>query len=150
MITLRTAKPSEATTLSELALRSKAHWGYSDEFMAACKNELVITPEECASGLLVVAEQDHTLAGFYLLAGKPPAGALDDLFVDPALISKGVGGKLFQAAAEHARELGYASLDIHSDPHAEAFYLHMGAKKIGERPSRSIPGRSLPLLRIEL
>ena len=146
----RIAKPEEAATLTDLAFRSKAHWGYSGEFMAACKHELVVTPEECASGLIGVALQNRQIAGFYQLAGKPPMGKLDDLFVDPDFMSQGIGSALFQAATAHARRLGFTALSIHSDPYAEAFYLHMGAKKVGEEPSGSIPGRTLPLLEVDL
>jgi GNAT superfamily N-acetyltransferase len=150
MINLRTAKPADAAALSDIAFKSKAHWGYSDDFMAACKEELIVTPEACASGLVVVGEENGVLVGFYRLGGKPPVGELSDLFVAPTRIGTGAGKTLFQAARNHALKLGFAALSIHSDPHAEAFYLHMGAKKIGSSPSGSIPGRELPILQIDL
>ncbi len=150
MVTQQTAQPEDATVLTDIAFRSKAHWGYSSEFMEACRHELVVTCQDCESGLIGVVREDGKLAGFYQLAGTPPKGKLDDLFVDPAHIGKGLGGTLFRAALEHARRLGFTILSIHSDPHAEAFYLHMGATKIGELPSGSIPGRTLPLLEIRL
>lgn len=150
MITKRSARPEDAVALTTIALRSKAHWGYSNEFMQACKNELTVTPQACSSGLVMTIEQDGVMAGFYQLAGQPPKGKLDALFVDPPAIGKGIGGALFQEAVRHARRLGFTSLSIHSDPHAEAFYLHMGAKRVGESPSTSIPGRTLPILEIDL
>ena len=36
--------PNEAVYLSALALRSKAHWGYSKEFLKSCENELTYDP----------------------------------------------------------------------------------------------------------
>ena len=45
---------------------------------------------------------------------------------------------------------GFHTLHIHSDPFAEGFYLRNGAIRIGETPSGSIPGRLLPLLRLDL
>ncbi|HSX02460.1 MAG TPA: GNAT family N-acetyltransferase [Candidatus Saccharimonadia bacterium] len=146
----RIANPADADVLSELALRSKAHWGYSPEFMEVCQHELIITPQDCMSGLIVVAEENDAIMGFYQLAGTPPKGKLDDLFVDPAYMSKGLGSALFKGAIKHARRLGFTSLDIHSDPHAEAFYLHMGAQRVGDLPSGSIPGRTLPLLEVAI
>ncbi len=65
-------------------------------------------------------------------------------------MGKGLGRILFDTIAKHARSLGFTSLNIHSDPYAEAFYLHMGAKKVGDLPSGSIPGRTLPLLEVAL
>jgi len=37
---------------------------------------------------------------------------------------------------------------IDADPNAEGFYLKMGAERVGESPSGSIPGRMLPLLQV--
>ena len=39
---IRQALPSEAEYLSKLTFRSKSHWGYSDQFMQACLEELTI------------------------------------------------------------------------------------------------------------
>jgi hypothetical protein len=39
---------------------------------------------------------------------------------------------------------------LQSDPHAEGFYLAMGAQRIGQSESTVTPGRMLPLLRLVL
>lgn len=43
---IRPARPDEAEQLSALAQRSKAHWGYDEEFQAAFRPELTLRPEE--------------------------------------------------------------------------------------------------------
>ncbi len=43
-IIIRPVDASEAAIISELAMRSKAHWGYSPEFVEACRAELSHTP----------------------------------------------------------------------------------------------------------
>ena len=53
-------------------------------------------------------------------------------------------------ATSTASTLGFKTMLIQGDPHAEAFYRVMGAVKIGARLSVSIPGRELPLYRIDL
>jgi hypothetical protein len=45
VISLRPALPDEAAFLSQLCLRSKASWGYTEEFMAVCRSEAILTPE---------------------------------------------------------------------------------------------------------
>jgi len=40
---VRGANVWERHELSRLAFRSKAHWGYSPEFMAACRDELGVS-----------------------------------------------------------------------------------------------------------
>jgi len=38
-IVIRNARQDEATELSGLAMRAKAYWGYSHEFMDACPHQ---------------------------------------------------------------------------------------------------------------
>lgn len=149
-MSIRSATSHEAPALGDLAFRSKAYWGYSDEFMAACKDDLQVTPEDCDAGLVHVATDGDTITGYYRISGEDQQGKLDDLFVDPDYIGRGVGKELLTEAITHARALGYAALEIHSDPNAEAFYLHMGALRIGAIPSGSIADRELSLLTLPI
>jgi GNAT superfamily N-acetyltransferase len=149
---LRAAQPNEAQTLTDLALRSKAFWGYSFEFMQACRPELTILPEQIAHGVItyVVAEREGQVVGFYALAPLAPLEyELEALFVEPDQIGNGIGRMLLADALQRLAASGGRRLVIQSDPYAEPFYLAMGARRIGERESASIPGRRLPLLVIE-
>ncbi|WP_245700178.1 hypothetical protein [Geodermatophilus siccatus] len=56
-VTPRPAVPNEADALSRLALRSKGHWGYDEEFLAACRVELTLQPEQCDGVHTVVAKR---------------------------------------------------------------------------------------------
>lgn len=127
-------------------MRSKAHWGYSPEFLEIVRPILTFTEADLATRPVYVLELAGELAGLYRLAGDPPEGELDDLWLDPRFIGLGAGRRLCEHALQTAAELGFDSLWIESDPHAEGFYLALGATRIGERPSRS--GRTLPLLRV--
>jgi GNAT superfamily N-acetyltransferase len=151
---IRTARADEAALLTDLALRSKAHWGYDEAFMAACREELTLVPEEIALHRTVVAEREHdgrvSVIGFGTLEGEPPEGAVGMMFVDPAAMGQGVGRLLFEYVIATARDSGFNRLTIDADPNAEPFYLAMGAVRIGETPSGSIPGRVLPLLAVAL
>lgn len=145
-VTLRAARPDEASLLSELALRSKAHWGYDEAFLRACRDELTLRPEELSAQRATVAHVGDRVVGFYALAGQPPDGELTCLFVEPDHIGTGVGHRLWQHAVATARAQGFERFAIESDPFAEAFYLRMGSVRIGSAPSGSIPGRLLPRL----
>ncbi len=146
-VTLRPARPGEAAELTELVLRSKAHWGYDAEFLARVRPALTLAEDHLPTTM--VAEYDGRAAGVATIIGEPPEGELDLLFVDPWAIGKGVGKALFLDAADRARALRFTRLLIESDPYAEAFYLRMGAVRIGERVSPAT-GRSLPLLAISI
>ena len=147
-LVLRAALPAEVGALSELAMRSKAYWGYDAEFLEACRDELTFTATDVPR--IVVAESAGTLVGMYTVDGRPPHGVLGNLWVDPSAIGSGIGRHLWTHAISSARTRGFAHLMIDADPNAEGFYLRMGAERIGESPSGSIPGRVLPLLQVNV
>jgi GNAT superfamily N-acetyltransferase len=151
-VTLRPAREDESGALTELALRSKAHWGYDAAFLAACRDELAVASADIEAGRVVVAEVDGTIAGFSTLVGEPPVAEVEALFVEPERIGAGtgIGRALFLGLRATARSEGFTRLLIEAEPNAAGFYEHLGAKQIGERPSGSIPGRRLPLLELDL
>lgn len=147
---IRAGEAAEAAALTELALRSKGHWEYDAEFLAACREELTVRPADVAARRTAVAEEDGRILGFTTLDGEPPRGALGMMFVEPDAIGRGVGRRLFAHTMDEARRLGFTRLTIDADPNAEPFYRAMGAVRIGATPSGSIPGRELPLLEVAL
>ena len=149
-IALRAAQPEEAGCLTELCLRSKAHWGYDEAFMAACRAELTVTPNAAAAPLLRVATVDGGLAAVAELGREDGVWFLDKLFVDPRFMGLGLGRQLLNWATKTAAAHGASSLEIAADPDAVPFYEHHGARRIGEEPSGSVPGRMLPLLELTL
>ncbi|WP_420347461.1 GNAT family N-acetyltransferase [Pelagibius sp.] len=150
MIRLRPAVEEELPALSALCLRSKAVWGYDDAFMAACREELTLTPADLQNDQLQVAEDDEGVVGVVKLDIESESAELSKLFIEPARIGSGAGRVLFTWAVERARGLGAKTMRIESDPDAAAFYRHMGAEVVGTAPSGSIPGRVLPLLTLDL
>jgi GNAT superfamily N-acetyltransferase len=147
----RPAAETDAACLTELALRSKAHWDYDAEFLEACRAELTIVPEYVASHTIFVLEEKGKLLGFYSLERQADENVeLVHLFVEPDAIGKGYGKLLWTHAVEKSRQLGFHEMIIQSDPFAEAFYLAMGARRVGVIASGVLQGRTLPLLRFSL
>ena len=148
---IRPAKPEEASILSALAFRSKSYWGYDDAYMAACIDELTVSPESVRSNPTYVIEADDRVLGFYMLSTIEDTDVeLDFLFVEPDAIGHGWGNKLIEHAKAVAVARSFGSMIIQSDPNAEPFYRRAGGELVGHRPSASIPGRLLPVLRIDL
>ena len=148
-IALRPAHPSDCPALSALCLRSKGYWGYDAAFLDACREELTIRPDDIANHL-IVAEHDGEIAGVAQVGWVDQDADIYLLFIDPPFIGKGLGRVLFDWCVDEARRMGAERLLIDADPGAEPFYARMGAKRIGERPSASIPGRVLPHLAVAL
>jgi GNAT superfamily N-acetyltransferase len=148
---IRPARTDEAAALTELVLRSKAHWGYGAEFLEACRAELTIRPDDIRRRRVVVAEDtDSAVVGVASLEGSAPEGSLGLCFVEPAAIGRGVGRALYFHVTRAARELGFARLTIEADPNAEPFYRRLGARPVGRTASGSLAGRELPLLEVRL
>lgn len=150
-IRLRRATAADAGSLSALALRSKAHWGYSDQMLAAFRAELTVTPDHVSRCATVIIECDGRIAGFYSLeAVDAQSVELAHLFVEPAHIGCGLGRALIEHALVQARRAGHRLLVIEGDPNAGQFYLAAGARRVGSRESASIAGRMLPVYEIAL
>jgi GNAT superfamily N-acetyltransferase len=145
-VTVRPAALDEVADLTELIMRSKAYWGYDEEFIARCRPALTLHPADVGPKRATVAEIDGRLAGVVTIGGTPPEGEIDLLFVDPWAIGTGVGRLLYHCALAIGRDSGFEALLIEADPQAESFYLHMGAVRIGDTVSPAT-GRTLPLLR---
>lgn len=146
----RAARVEEAEALSDLAFRSKAHWGYEAEWMAQARAELRIAPEQIVRGLVVVLEVGGHVQGLYALEPEGTQITLTDLWLDPAAIGRGQGRRLLTEALAHARRLGGESLVCDADPNAEGFYQAMGGERIGQTPSTVEAGRLLPRLQFDL
>jgi len=150
---IRPAVADEAGYLSTLAMRSKADWGYSPDFMNACREELSYTAEQIESKLFCfgLAEIDNTVIGFHAIEQLGDGlFELDALFVEPDWIGHGIGRALIGDACKSALLLGGKTLQIQGDPNAEAFYRAAGGVLTGTRESGSISGRFLPIFEITL
>ncbi len=151
-IFLRPARRDDADALTALALRSKAYWGYDEAFMKACVAELTITPARIAEEDMTVAEADGVIAGMVSLAAGDTSDTreLEDMFVDTPFIGTGLGARLMAHAETSARAQGAIHIDVDADPNAQGFYERCGYRLTGSSPSASIPGRTLPRLRLDL
>lgn len=150
MLQLRDARADETTALTELCLRSKAVWGYDAAFMAACRDELTIKPDDLQRSWLQVAIMGNDIIGLAQVAVNGDDADLAKLFIEPSALRTGAGRILFDWAARVARARGARRLWIEADPDAAPFYRRMGAVDDGVVPSGSIPGRVLPRLKLEL
>ena len=150
-ISIRLARADETDILTDIAMLSKQSVGYDDAFMAACADELRVTPALLAKNDHWVAEAD-TPCGFISLAVDEGGekGVLDSLFIHPDWQKKGVGRRLWDILLVEARARNLRELRLDSDPKAEHFYSSLGFTTISRAPSGSIPGRTLPHMTIVL
>jgi GNAT superfamily N-acetyltransferase len=118
--------------------------------MAQVTASMTLGEADLERDFVEVLETADRLIGFFRLQRREACAWLENLFIDPEVVSSGYGRRLFERACEVARSWGYAVMELESDPHAESFYLRLGAHHVGAVPSRPIPGRMLPWLRVRL
>lgn len=150
---IRAAVGDDASALSSLAMRSKAHWGYDEDFMNRCRGELTYSAKQIlAPGYdFQVCEHRHELVGFYALERvEDELIELEALFVEPRYIGTGIGRLMIESAKNRAASSGARRMIIQGDPHTDSFYLAVGALMCGSRESGSIPNRHLPLYELVL
>lgn len=150
-ITIRRVLPEGAEALTRIAISAKAHWGYPERWMEIWKPQLTFTPEYFEENESWVALDGTRLIAFYTLQEKNENVWLENLWVLPKYIGKGIGKRLFLHAIEIALQRGYKVLQLEADPNAAGFYEKMGMYQIGERRSE-VEGqpRILPVMEIEL
>jgi N-acetylglutamate synthase-like GNAT family acetyltransferase len=122
---VRPVERADHERLRELTFESKAHWGYDRDFVRRWAEGLSFesTQERW------VAEVDGEIVAWAALI--PPAdgvAVLDDLWVDPAWMGHGLGGRLFRHVADRACELGAGRLEWGAEPNAVGFYEKMGGR----------------------
>jgi len=139
-VKIRKAAASEAEALSALALEAKAHWGYSREAIDSWREQLRISSENVEAKPTYVGAIDGVIVGFCSLAPSGHAWELDNLWVAPQVMRRGVGRALLDHALEVAFRGGASSVTVDADPNAEWFYLACGAMRCGEVPA-PIPGQ---------
>lgn len=146
-ISIRRAVPSDSERATELARSAKAHWGYPSEWLDAWDADLKITDADIQTHATFVAALDGEVVGVCQLQESDAHAFLEHVWVDPRAHGQGVG----RALVEHACSVARGVVAIVADPHAEPFYLRLGARRVGEvsAPMPGAPERKLPLLELD-
>jgi N-acetylglutamate synthase-like GNAT family acetyltransferase len=142
---LRPAAPDDYEPLRELTFESKAHWGYDRDLVRRWADGLRFESDRERW----VVELDGEIVAWAALV--PPAdrvAVLDDLWVDPSWIGRGLGSRLFRLAADRARELGAERLEWGAEPNAVGFYEKLGGRKLRDHVTEW--GRLAPWMGLEL
>ena len=127
--------------LREIAAAAKGHWGYDPELVAGWAATMRLPDEP------IVAERDGRVVGWASVERRGDVLWLEDLWVEPGAMGRGVGRELF----ERAKELGAgcARMEWEADPNAVPFYERMGAAYVRDS-APSEWGRVLPVLGVSL
>ena len=147
---IRLAHAGEGERLREIAAASKAHWGYDADFVRAWASSGDFSDDALERDEFFVAESDERAVAWAALKRKDDALYwLDDLWVEPEWIGRGIGTALFRRVVGRARELGARRLEWQAEPNSVGFYEKVGARCTGELHMTSW-GREVPVMELEL
>lgn len=115
-----------------------------DVFRSACwsnvddRADLLAHPEHLILGReglneerTLVAEEDGAVVGFATWTDADGVVELEDLFVDPGWMRRGIAGALVKRIADVMRARGVERLEVTANPHAIDFYEAAGFTNSG-------------------
>jgi GNAT superfamily N-acetyltransferase len=146
---IRAARLDDGERLREIARRSKSYWRYPAERV----EEWAATLDFSAVGMqrkdFHVAIVSGHAVGWMALIVERDVCWLDDMWIDPEWIGKGIGTRLFEHAAALARLRTASRMEWEAEPHAVGFYEKMGGRYLRDGEP-GVWGRINPIMGIEL
>lgn len=143
-IIYQNATIEDCKLLTDTALTSKRHWGYSEELIALWTDQLTIIELNFKNGELVKCFVDEQYIGFFELEDKGPYACINHFWILPAFINKGYGSVITQEIKRRAKEKGYKYLEVYAEPNANLFYEKMGGVCV-KQILTSVPGRMMKI-----
>ena len=145
------ANSDDHKILTEITKKSKAFWGYSNEQMTQWNDALTITQEYIQTNFTYNLTKENHVIGYYSYFNSEAAIIkLDNLFVLPEYIGKGIGNYLMQDFLNRIKEnRDVKKILLDADPNAEKFYQKFGFTTIGQLET-SIKNRLLPIMVLNL
>ena len=130
---VRDAVPGEAAPLAELQRRASSVWE-SDRALLAARPDLIQPPHEAiAEGRVrVAAGTGGELLGFVVVVRGATVLEIDDLFVEPEAMGRGIGRALVEDAVAAAAASGAEALEATINDNALGFYERVGFVTVGQ------------------
>lgn len=129
-LSIRTAITADVPALRTIYRESSLSNAGEREVLLAHPEVLAWDATAVADGRTRVALIGETIVGFATLGADRSTPELEDLFVDPAWMRRGIGSALVQDAAALVAAHGGATLDVIANPHAMAFYTQAGFRPV--------------------
>ncbi len=114
--------------LSEVAIRSKRHWGYSKEAMELWNQNLTITEDFLKSHTVIKATLEDEIVGFFALEEIHPTTRIAQYWIDTPYMRKGYGTVMYNYLKDYLKMRNVEKVTLVLDPNGMAFFEKKGAK----------------------
>ncbi|RED24637.1 acetyltransferase (GNAT) family protein [Flavobacterium cutihirudinis] len=149
-MTIEKANITDNEILTSITKKSKAYWGYSAEQIQKWDKNLTISQDYIRNNATFKLIDNDLIIGYYSYVFENEKEVeLDNLFILPEHIGKGLGKYLLLDFLNRMKEEKIERITLNSEPNAESFYSKMGFIKIGEFET-SIKNRFMPIMEMKL
>jgi GNAT superfamily N-acetyltransferase len=146
VLVIRDASPEDLMALRDIFRRSSLSNPGDRSVLLANPDALEFSlPAESEGRSRVAIAEDGRILGFATPVNSRGVIELEDLFVDPDWMGRGVGRALVADIVEIARNGGIRSIEVTANPHAMAFYERIGFVADDEVETRFGPARWMHL-----
>jgi GNAT superfamily N-acetyltransferase len=142
--TVRRATAADLAILRDLYRRSSLSNENDRDALLGAPDALIWPGDGIASGRTELAvDGSGQVLGFATTVVCGEGLELEDLFVDPGAMRRGVGTRLVSALVAQAASDGVPWVEVTANPHAAAFYASVGFAAVGTVETRFGPAPRL-------
>ena len=123
---IRPGTPADLSAVADVCRRASLFNAGDRDNLLAHPEYLILGPDGLAEGRTHVAEQDGSVVGFATWVEAGGIVELEDLFVDPGWMRRGIAMALVRRIADVLRARGVGCLEVTANPHAMGFYRAAG------------------------
>ena len=131
MGTIRLGASADLPAAAQVYRRASLSNAGDRDNLLAHPEHLILGPAGLAAGRTLVAEEDGSVVGFATWAQTAGTIELEDLFVDPGYMRRGIATALIGRTVEVLRARGVERLEVTANPHALGFYRAVGFTDCG-------------------
>ncbi len=131
MAEIRLGVPADQSAVTGVYRRASLSNAGDREQLLAHPECLILGPDGLAEGRMYVAEEDGSVVGFGTWVKTGDHIELEDLFVDPDWMRRGIATALLNRIAGVLRDHGAECMEVTANPHAMGFYRSAGFVECG-------------------
>ena len=126
------------------------HWDQPPGHLEEARELMGLSAEDLRRDDAWVVLVDGAVAGFYRLSRTGESAEIEEFHLEPPMIGRGIGRRMFEHASERARSISARWLVWSTDSNSLGFYQRMGGEMTGTSPSGIAGEKPLTRMRLEL